>query len=65
MNWAQVHADKTGAGTVAIQMAPESISSLIFHYNLRFYDSEETSHKVQSPIPFPPCTNIERFICRA
>jgi hypothetical protein len=38
---AVVEADKTGAATVAINMSPEAISSLIFHYNLRFYDSEE------------------------
>lgn len=36
-----VEADKTGAATVAINMSPEAISSLIFHYNLRFYHNEE------------------------
>lgn len=39
---AVVEADKTGAATVAINMSPEAISSLIFHYNLRFYESEAT-----------------------
>jgi hypothetical protein len=39
---AVVAADSSGAATVALNMSPDAIASLIFHYNLRFYDSDDT-----------------------
>lgn len=51
-----VYADKTGAATVAINMTPEAISNLIFHYNLRFYNNEEQEfNKV----------NLKRFVMQS
>lgn len=34
-----VRADKTGAVSISITMGTEALDSLIFHYNLRFFDS--------------------------
>jgi transglutaminase/protease-like cytokinesis protein 3 len=39
---AVIHADNSGAATVSIGMNREAKNNLIFHYNLRFYDTEET-----------------------
>uniref|UniRef100_A0A914ED62 LIM zinc-binding domain-containing protein n=1 Tax=Acrobeloides nanus TaxID=290746 RepID=A0A914ED62_9BILA len=39
---AVIQADKTGAATISISMTPEAMDNLIFHYNLRFYDGDET-----------------------
>ncbi|KJH44272.1 hypothetical protein DICVIV_09695 [Dictyocaulus viviparus] len=36
-----LYTDKTGATSVAIKLPDKSGDSLIFHYNLRFFDSEE------------------------
>lgn len=35
--------DKTGATSVAIRLPEKSGDSLIFHYNLKFFDSEENT----------------------
>lgn len=35
---------RLGAATVALNMSPDAISSLIFHYNLRFYHNEQADH---------------------
>ncbi|XP_055379463.1 hillarin isoform X2 [Condylostylus longicornis] len=40
---AVVYTDDTGAATVRIAMPSDMQSCLIFHYNLKFYDSEEDS----------------------
>ncbi|KAI6194244.1 Lim and transglutaminase domain protein [Aphelenchoides besseyi] len=37
-----IHADENGAANISIGIDRESSNNLIFHYNLRFYDSEET-----------------------
>uniref|UniRef100_A0A914P7D5 Transglutaminase-like domain-containing protein n=1 Tax=Panagrolaimus davidi TaxID=227884 RepID=A0A914P7D5_9BILA len=37
-----IYADKTGAATISISMSPEAVDNLIFHYNLRFYESDES-----------------------
>uniref|UniRef100_A0A1I7ZV80 LIM zinc-binding domain-containing protein n=1 Tax=Steinernema glaseri TaxID=37863 RepID=A0A1I7ZV80_9BILA len=39
---AVVEADRSGAATISIAMSNEALDSLIFHYNLRFYDGDET-----------------------
>ena len=36
-----VRADKTGAISISISMGLEALDSLIFHYNLRFFDSDD------------------------
>lgn len=36
--------DDTGAATVQIAMPSDMQSCLIFHYNLKFYDSEDDSY---------------------
>lgn len=51
-----VYADKTGAATVAINMSPDAISTLIFHYNLRFYASENAEHNG---------INLKRFVMQS
>lgn len=35
-------ADSSGAATVAVNMPPANLNSLIFHYNLRFFDNDST-----------------------
>lgn len=40
-----VHASASGAATISIGMNREAKNNLIFHYNLRFYDTEETEAK--------------------
>lgn len=40
---AVMYTDSTGAATVRIGMPPSMSSSLIFHYNLKFYDSDVDS----------------------
>ncbi|CAD5216151.1 unnamed protein product [Bursaphelenchus xylophilus] len=37
-----VQADESGAATITIDMDKESANTLIFHYNLRFYDSDQS-----------------------
>ncbi|CAD6192087.1 unnamed protein product [Caenorhabditis auriculariae] len=37
-----IYTDRTGAATVSIRL-PSNGDSLIFHYNLKFFDSEETT----------------------
>uniref|UniRef100_A0AC34QNY8 LIM zinc-binding domain-containing protein n=1 Tax=Panagrolaimus sp. JU765 TaxID=591449 RepID=A0AC34QNY8_9BILA len=37
-----IRADRTGAATISISMTPEAVDNLIFHYNLKFYDSDES-----------------------
>ncbi|VDD88292.1 unnamed protein product [Enterobius vermicularis] len=39
---AVVQADKSGAATISVSMCREALDTLIFHYNLKFYDGEET-----------------------
>ncbi|VDM40531.1 unnamed protein product [Toxocara canis] len=39
---AVVLADKSGAATISINMCSEALDSLIFHYNLKFYDGEDS-----------------------
>uniref|UniRef100_F1KWC6 Kyphoscoliosis peptidase n=2 Tax=Ascaris TaxID=6251 RepID=F1KWC6_ASCSU len=39
---AVVQADKSGAATVSINMCNEALDSLIFHYNLKFYDGDDS-----------------------
>lgn len=39
---AVIHAADSGAATISIGMNRETKNNLIFHYNLRFYDSEST-----------------------
>ncbi|KFD55831.1 hypothetical protein M513_03270 [Trichuris suis] len=51
-----VPADKSGAATVAINMSPECTKNLIFHYNLRFYDSDETEFNH---------VNLKRFVMQS
>lgn len=41
---AVVNTDDTGAATIRIAMPTDMQSCLIFHYNLKFYDSEEDSY---------------------
>lgn len=53
---AVVPADSTGAATVAINMSPDAISSLIFHYNLRFYDGDESEFNGM---------NLKRFVMQS
>jgi hypothetical protein len=36
-----IKADKSGAISISISMGPEALDSLIFHYNLRFFDSDD------------------------
>jgi hypothetical protein len=36
-----VKADKSGAVSISISMGPEALDNLIFHYNLRFFDSDD------------------------
>ncbi|EYC03165.1 hypothetical protein Y032_0095g2798 [Ancylostoma ceylanicum] len=38
-----LYTDKTGATSVAIRLPEKSGDSLIFHYNLKFFDSEENT----------------------
>ncbi|KAK6031401.1 hypothetical protein OSTOST_02450, partial [Ostertagia ostertagi] len=38
-----LYTDKTGATSVAIRLPEKSGDSLIFHYNLKFFDSEDTT----------------------
>uniref|UniRef100_A0A5S6QX11 LIM zinc-binding domain-containing protein n=1 Tax=Trichuris muris TaxID=70415 RepID=A0A5S6QX11_TRIMR len=51
-----VAADKSGAATVAVNMSPECTNNLIFHYNLRFYDSDETEFNR---------VNLKRFVMQS
>ncbi|KAI6242816.1 Kyphoscoliosis peptidase [Aphelenchoides fujianensis] len=37
-----IHADENGAANISIGIEREMSANLIFHYNLRFYDSDET-----------------------
>jgi hypothetical protein len=37
-----IRADASGAATVALNMTPDALGTLIFHYNLRNYDTDET-----------------------
>ncbi|CAD5211670.1 unnamed protein product [Bursaphelenchus okinawaensis] len=37
-----IQADESGAATITIDMDKESANTLIFHYNLRFYDSDQS-----------------------
>uniref|UniRef100_A0A914W6V1 LIM zinc-binding domain-containing protein n=1 Tax=Plectus sambesii TaxID=2011161 RepID=A0A914W6V1_9BILA len=53
---AVVPADSTGAATVAINMSPDAIGSLIFHYNLRFYDGDESEFNGM---------NLKRFVMQS
>uniref|UniRef100_A0A7E4ULE6 LIM zinc-binding domain-containing protein n=1 Tax=Panagrellus redivivus TaxID=6233 RepID=A0A7E4ULE6_PANRE len=39
---AVIFADRTGAATISISMSPEAVDNLIFHYNLRFFEGDET-----------------------
>uniref|UniRef100_A0A0N5AH95 LIM zinc-binding domain-containing protein n=1 Tax=Syphacia muris TaxID=451379 RepID=A0A0N5AH95_9BILA len=39
---AVVQADKSGAATISVSMCREALDTLIFHYNLRFYDGDES-----------------------
>uniref|UniRef100_A0A183CBM4 LIM zinc-binding domain-containing protein n=1 Tax=Globodera pallida TaxID=36090 RepID=A0A183CBM4_GLOPA len=38
---AVVRADKTGAVSIAITLGTDALDSLIFHYNLRFFDTDD------------------------
>ncbi|VDK64948.1 unnamed protein product [Onchocerca ochengi] len=38
---AVVKADRSGAATISITMSNEALNSLIFHYNLRFFDNDD------------------------
>ena len=39
---AVINADRTGAASISISMPPDAVDNLIFHYNLRFYEGDET-----------------------
>ncbi|GMS83183.1 hypothetical protein PENTCL1PPCAC_5358, partial [Pristionchus entomophagus] len=37
------YTDRSGAASIAIEIPPEAADNLIFHYNLKFYDDDETT----------------------
>lgn len=51
-----VHSDKTGAATVAVNMTTEALKSLIFHYNLRHYHTEDQDYNG---------TSLKRFVMQS
>jgi len=36
-----VKADNSGAATIALNMSPDAMDTLIFHYNLRVFDTDK------------------------
>lgn len=52
-----VKADKSGAVSVSISMGPEALDNLIFHYNLRFFDSDE--------VELENGLNLKRFVMQS
>lgn len=53
---AVVFTDDTGAATIRIAMPADMQGCLIFHYNLKFYDSEEDSYDA---------TSLKRFVMQS
>ncbi|VDN59128.1 unnamed protein product [Dracunculus medinensis] len=53
---AVVQADRSGAATISIKMCSEALDSLIFHYNLKFYDGDEADTNGH---------NLKRFVMQS